>query len=253
MLDPASTYIDDTVTIGPDTVVYPNVLIEGATTIGASCVIGSGSQITASRLADGVRLQPLLRPRARPWWRRAPSSGRSATCAPRRTSAPARKVGNFVELKKTRLGRGTQGQPPRLHRRRHRGRGREHRRRHDHVQLRRLRQARDHASATAPSSAPTSSLVAPHHHRRGGLRRRRLGRHQGRAAGRARRRAQPADRRRTAGPPRKRAAKRGAEEGSTRSCAESSATSGTRTRSGSSSTDSSGSSTAATTRPASPC
>ena len=38
VLDPASTYVDDTVTIGTDTVLYPDVLIEGATTIGAECV-----------------------------------------------------------------------------------------------------------------------------------------------------------------------------------------------------------------------
>ena len=42
IIDPASTYIEDTVTIGPDTVVYPNVVIEGDTTIGGECVIGSG-------------------------------------------------------------------------------------------------------------------------------------------------------------------------------------------------------------------
>ena len=32
IIDPASTYIEETVTIGPDTVVYPNVVIEGDTT-----------------------------------------------------------------------------------------------------------------------------------------------------------------------------------------------------------------------------
>ncbi len=37
VLDPAATYVDDTVTIGTDTVLYPNVLIEGATTIGSDC------------------------------------------------------------------------------------------------------------------------------------------------------------------------------------------------------------------------
>src|SRR2546427_694094 len=52
IVDPASTYIEDTVTIGPDSVVYPQVVIEGVTTFGAECVVGSGSQISASRLGD---------------------------------------------------------------------------------------------------------------------------------------------------------------------------------------------------------
>ena len=47
VLDPASTYVDDTVTVGPDTVLYPGVTLEGATSIGAECVIGTGSQIAA--------------------------------------------------------------------------------------------------------------------------------------------------------------------------------------------------------------
>src|SRR3989454_3232995 len=58
IVDPASTYIEDTVTIGPDSVVYPQVVIEGVTTFGAECVVGSGSQISASRLGDRVHLRP---------------------------------------------------------------------------------------------------------------------------------------------------------------------------------------------------
>ena len=58
IIDPASTYIEDTVTIGADTVVYPNVVIEGDTRIGAQCVIGAGSQLKASELADRVVLRP---------------------------------------------------------------------------------------------------------------------------------------------------------------------------------------------------
>ena len=58
VLDPASTYVDDTVTIGTDTVLYPDVLIEGATTIGSDAVIGAGCQIVSCRLGDGVRLRP---------------------------------------------------------------------------------------------------------------------------------------------------------------------------------------------------
>jgi N-acetylglucosamine-1-phosphate uridyltransferase (contains nucleotidyltransferase and I-patch acetyltransferase domains) len=39
MIDPASTWIDATVTIGKDTVLYPNVTLEGTTVIGEDCVL----------------------------------------------------------------------------------------------------------------------------------------------------------------------------------------------------------------------
>src|SRR5206468_7062799 len=58
IVDPASTYIEDTVTIGPDTIVQPQTVIEGATEIGSACVIGAGSHVTGSRLADRVVLKP---------------------------------------------------------------------------------------------------------------------------------------------------------------------------------------------------
>src|SRR6266705_5729275 len=89
IVDPASTYIEDTVTIGPDTVVEPQVVIEGVTTFGTECVIGSGSHVTASRFGDRVTLGPFchLRPGCH-------------------IGAKA-KVGNFAELKKSRIGRGS--------------------------------------------------------------------------------------------------------------------------------------------------
>ena len=52
-------------------------------------------------------------------------------------------IGNFVEVKKAKLGPGRQGQSPDLYRRCRDRRGRQYRRRHDHLQLRRLRQVPD--------------------------------------------------------------------------------------------------------------
>ena len=53
-------------------------------------------------------------------------------------------VGNFVELKKTRLGRGAKAHAPGVPRRRHGGRRRQRRGGHHHLQLRRRRQAPHH-------------------------------------------------------------------------------------------------------------
>jgi bifunctional UDP-N-acetylglucosamine pyrophosphorylase/glucosamine-1-phosphate N-acetyltransferase len=106
VLDPASTYVDDTVTIGADTTLYPNVLIEGTTTIGAGCVIGSGCQITSSRLADGVRLRPYCVLTDSDLEEGA-ELGPFAHLRPKAVIGARAKVGNFVEIKKSRLGRGS--------------------------------------------------------------------------------------------------------------------------------------------------
>jgi bifunctional UDP-N-acetylglucosamine pyrophosphorylase/glucosamine-1-phosphate N-acetyltransferase len=106
VLDPASTYVDDTVAIGPDTTLYPNVLLEGATTIGAGCVIGSGCQIAASRLADGVRLRPYC-VLSEAEVEEGAELGPFAHLRPKAVIGAGAKVGNFVEIKKSRLGRGS--------------------------------------------------------------------------------------------------------------------------------------------------
>lgn len=54
--DPATTYIDDTVVIASDTVIEPGCILRGATTIGAACVIGPYSMITASMIGDRCRV-----------------------------------------------------------------------------------------------------------------------------------------------------------------------------------------------------
>src|SRR5262249_47192368 len=46
--DPATTYIDRDVTVGPDTVIHPCVFLEGRTTIGAGCEIHAGVRIVDS-------------------------------------------------------------------------------------------------------------------------------------------------------------------------------------------------------------
>jgi len=94
VMDPASTYVEDTVTVGPDTVIYPNVVLEGATTVGAESTIGERVELkpycvlaesvveTASVLGPFCHLRPLAH------------------------VGPGAKIGNFVELKKSKIGRG---------------------------------------------------------------------------------------------------------------------------------------------------
>lgn len=56
IVDPATTYIDDTVRIGQDTTVLPGCILQGDTLIGAGCRIGPNSQIVDTTVADGCRV-----------------------------------------------------------------------------------------------------------------------------------------------------------------------------------------------------
>lgn len=52
MIDPNTVYIDETVSIGMDTVIYPNTIISGNTIIGEDCVIGPNSTIENSTIGN---------------------------------------------------------------------------------------------------------------------------------------------------------------------------------------------------------
>src|SRR5438093_6898375 len=106
ILDPATTYIEDTVTVGPDTTIYPHVVIEGQSTIGGECVIGAGRHVSSSRIGEGVTLLPycVVREAA---IEEAATLGPFCHLRPLSHVGPRAKVGNFVELKKLTIGRGS--------------------------------------------------------------------------------------------------------------------------------------------------
>ena len=54
---PETSWLDVDVRIGPDTVIYPGVVIEGPTEIGSECVIGPHSRIVDSVIGRGVELK----------------------------------------------------------------------------------------------------------------------------------------------------------------------------------------------------
>jgi bifunctional UDP-N-acetylglucosamine pyrophosphorylase/glucosamine-1-phosphate N-acetyltransferase len=106
ILDPASTYIEDTVTIGPDSVVYPQVVLEGATVIGGECLVASGCHVTGSRLGERVTLKPycvltdsVVEDGA--------VMGPFCHLRPKSHVGAGAEIGNFIELKKARVGRKT--------------------------------------------------------------------------------------------------------------------------------------------------
>jgi bifunctional UDP-N-acetylglucosamine pyrophosphorylase / glucosamine-1-phosphate N-acetyltransferase len=105
IVDPATTYIEDTVTIGSDTVIHPNVVLEGATAIGSECTIGAGCQVSGSRLADHVTLKPYC-VIAESVVEMGAVLGPFCHLRPQSHVGAEARIGNFVELKKTRMGRG---------------------------------------------------------------------------------------------------------------------------------------------------
>ncbi len=105
-IDPKNAYISQRATIGRDTVIYPNVSIEGESLIGDGCTIRSGTRISNSKIGNGVEILDHC------VINDAEIAG-GARIGPFAHLRPAAKigenahVGNFVEIKKSVLGRGS--------------------------------------------------------------------------------------------------------------------------------------------------
>jgi bifunctional UDP-N-acetylglucosamine pyrophosphorylase/glucosamine-1-phosphate N-acetyltransferase len=106
ILDPTSTYVEDTVTIGPDTTIYPQVVLEGATAIGSDCVIASGCHVTGSRLGDRVILKPYC-VLTESVVEDGAVMGPFCHLRPKSHVGAGAEIGNFIELKKAKVGRRT--------------------------------------------------------------------------------------------------------------------------------------------------
>jgi bifunctional UDP-N-acetylglucosamine pyrophosphorylase / glucosamine-1-phosphate N-acetyltransferase len=104
ILDPATTYIDDTVTIGADTVIYPHVMIEIASDIGSDCVIGAGCHVRATRIGERVQLKPYC-VLTESVVERGAVMGPFCHLRPNSHVGENCEIGNFIELKKARVGR----------------------------------------------------------------------------------------------------------------------------------------------------
>jgi len=106
LIDPATAYIGPDVSIGQDTVIHPNVYLEGRTTIGARCEIQCGARLVNSTLADDVFVNSYC-VITDSQVERGADVGPFAHLRPQSQIGEDAHVGAFVELKKTRLGRGS--------------------------------------------------------------------------------------------------------------------------------------------------
>jgi bifunctional UDP-N-acetylglucosamine pyrophosphorylase/glucosamine-1-phosphate N-acetyltransferase len=105
-IDPSRTYISPEAEIGRDTVIYPDVQIEGKTVIGENCELRSGTRITNSRIGNNVTIKDHCLIIDSDVESRC-SVGPFAHLRMNAFLAEGSSVGNFVEVKKSRLGRGS--------------------------------------------------------------------------------------------------------------------------------------------------
>lgn len=105
VLDPDSTWIDADVRIARDTTILPNTQIKGQTTIGGNSVIGPSVTIQASALGEGVCVQYAVLEGATV--EDGVSVGPFAYLRPGAVVGRQAKIGDFVEIKNSRIGPGT--------------------------------------------------------------------------------------------------------------------------------------------------
>jgi bifunctional UDP-N-acetylglucosamine pyrophosphorylase/glucosamine-1-phosphate N-acetyltransferase len=106
LINPATTWLGADVEIGPDTVIHPNVFLEGRTRIGSGCELQAGTRIVNSTLADNVLIQNYCVIKDSTIETGA-ILGPFAHIRPESVVGPGAHVGNFTELKKTHLGAGS--------------------------------------------------------------------------------------------------------------------------------------------------
>ncbi len=103
--DPQSTHVDADVEIGQDTVIYPGTILRGRTKIGAMCRIGPFTHVEDTIIGNEceIRFSYVLSSRLL----EKTSVGPFAHIRPDSTIGPRARIGNFTEVKSSRIGFGS--------------------------------------------------------------------------------------------------------------------------------------------------
>jgi len=102
VIDPATTFIDETVRIAPDTIVHPLTFLTGKTVVGRACAIGPGARIDDSVIGRRVRIRDSSLEGAR--------VGDGSVVGPYAHLRPGTvvgrdvEIGNYAEMKQVRVG-----------------------------------------------------------------------------------------------------------------------------------------------------
>ncbi len=104
LADPATTYIEPGVELGPDTVVLPNTHILGQSKVGAECVIGPNTILRDTTIGDRSQVECSVLEGA--WLAEDVSVGPFARLRPGARLERGVHMGNFGEVKNSTLGPG---------------------------------------------------------------------------------------------------------------------------------------------------
>lgn len=105
IIDPSNTYIDDSVIIGRDTIIYPGVTLLGETKIGEDTIIKGDTLIIDSILENNIEIisSTIEESEIKSYTKIGPYSH----LRPNSKIGESVKIGNFVEVKNSTLGNGT--------------------------------------------------------------------------------------------------------------------------------------------------
>ena len=105
MTDPASVFIDFDAAIGMDTVILPNTMVLGRSNIGEDCEVGPGSVVRDSSIGDGCRVTSSVVEES--VMEAGSDIGPYSHLRPGAYLESGVHIGNFVEIKESRLSAGT--------------------------------------------------------------------------------------------------------------------------------------------------
>ncbi|MDO9088238.1 MAG: bifunctional UDP-N-acetylglucosamine diphosphorylase/glucosamine-1-phosphate N-acetyltransferase GlmU [Anaerolineaceae bacterium] len=105
VIDPASTYVEETVKIGMDTILQPNTFLRGDTFIGSDCEIGPNTMITDCRVGNHCTILSVVMEKA--IVEDGVDMGPFARLRKGAHLGPGVHLGNFGEVKDSYLGAGT--------------------------------------------------------------------------------------------------------------------------------------------------
>lgn len=105
VVDPATTWVDVTVTFEPDAVVHPGTQLLGATHLGAGAEVGPQSRLTDTTVGAGATVSFTVAQGA--WVGEAASVGPYAYLRPGTRLGTKAKAGTYVEMKNAEIGEGT--------------------------------------------------------------------------------------------------------------------------------------------------
>ena len=106
MVDPKTTYVDQTVEVGKDTLLYPNCHLQGRTKIGERCILEPNSKVSDSIVGNDVTIRSnsvIMESNIE----EGASIGPFSHLRPLSDVKAKASIGNFVEVKKSVIGKGS--------------------------------------------------------------------------------------------------------------------------------------------------